>query len=92
MPRAALSAIRRAMLIIDDLSLRIAGRLLLEGASARIPAGAQVGLVGRNGTGKTTLFRVIAGELAAEHGAIELPRARAHRPGGAGSAGRPGER
>jgi ATP-binding cassette, subfamily F, member 3 len=68
------------MLIIDDLSLRIAGRLLLDGASARIPDGARVGLVGRNGIGKTTLFRAIVGELPLEHGAIGMPaRARIGR-------------
>ena len=44
------------MLVIDDLTVRIAGRTLLKGASARIPTGARVGLVGRNGTDKTTLF------------------------------------
>ena len=56
------------MLVINDLSIRVAGRLLIDGASVRIPDGARVGLVGRNGTGKTTLFHVITGELAAEHG------------------------
>jgi ATP-binding cassette subfamily F protein 3 len=61
------------MLTIDDLTIRIAGRTLMEGASARIPAGARVGLVGRNGTGKTTLFNVIAGDLAPEHGSVALP-------------------
>lgn len=61
------------MLIIDDLTVRIAGRKLLEGASARIPTGARVGLVGRNGTGKTTLFGVIAGDTEAEQGHIEIP-------------------
>src|SRR5512142_747561 len=61
------------MLIIDDLTVRIAGRILLEGASARIPNGARVGLVGRNGTGKTTLFGVIAGDISAEQGHVEIP-------------------
>src|SRR5512143_4146571 len=61
------------MLIIDDLTVRIAGRILLEGASARIPTGARVGLVGRNGAGKTTLFGVIAGDISAEQGHIEIP-------------------
>src|SRR5215470_10947909 len=68
------------MLVIDDLTLRIAGRALLEGASIQVPAGARVGLVGRNGTGKSTLFRVIAGDIAPEHGSIALPaRARIGR-------------
>ncbi len=61
------------MLVIDDLTVRVAGKLLLDGASARIPANARVGLVGRNGTGKTSLFRVMTGELGAEHGSIEIP-------------------
>ena len=56
------------MLDIEDLSVRVAGRLLIENATARIPAGARVGLVGRNGTGKSTLFNVITGEMHAEHG------------------------
>ena len=61
------------MLVIDDLTVRIAGRILLEGASARVPAGARVGLVGRNGTGKTTLFGVIAGDIPAEQGHVHIP-------------------
>ena len=56
------------MLVLDDISIRVAGRLLLDEASARIPDGARVGLVGRNGIGKTTLFRAIVGEIAVEHG------------------------
>ena len=76
------------MLVIDDLHLRMAGRLLLDGASARIPDGARVGLIGRNGIGKTTLFRAITHEIPLESGSIALPaRARIGRlaqeaPGG----------
>src|SRR3954447_17371850 len=70
----------RAMLVLDDISLRIAGRLLLDGASARIPEGARVGLVGRNGIGKTTLFRAITGEIPIEQVMIGMPaRARIGR-------------
>ncbi len=61
------------MLVIDDLSVRIAGRLLIEEASVRIPEGSRIGLVGRNGSGKSTLFNVITHDVAAEHGDIELP-------------------
>ena len=61
------------MLVIDDVSLRVAGRLLIEHASAQIPDGARVGLVGRNGTGKSTLFRAIVGDLAVEHGRFSWP-------------------
>ncbi len=46
----------------------------MEGASATIPTGHKVGMVGRNGTGKTTLFRIIRGELALEAGDITLPK------------------
>jgi ATP-binding cassette subfamily F protein 3 len=52
----------------------VEGRLLLENATAIIPAGHKVGVVGRNGTGKTTLFRLIRGELGLEGGSITLPR------------------
>src|SRR6185312_2453214 len=62
------------MLVIDDLTVRIAGRTLIEDASVRIPDGARVGLVGRNGTGKSTLFNVIAGDHAAETGHVEMPQ------------------
>ncbi len=61
------------MLTISDIRYAVEGRPLLEGASAIIPDGHKVGLVGRNGTGKTTLFRLIRGELALEAGDIRLP-------------------
>ncbi len=62
------------MLRIDRITYAIAGRRLFDEASAVIPAGHRVGLVGRNGTGKTTLFRLIRGELALESGQISLPK------------------
>jgi ATP-binding cassette subfamily F protein 3 len=62
------------MIKLHDISYSVDGRPLLENASATIPAGHKVGLVGRNGTGKTTLFRLIRGELSLETGSIELPR------------------
>ena len=58
------------MLRLSDLRFAMEGRPLLEGANAFIPTGHKVGLVGRNGTGKTTLFRLIRGELALESGEI----------------------
>ncbi|MCE8519642.1 ABC-F family ATP-binding cassette domain-containing protein [Ruegeria pomeroyi] len=62
------------MLRIDNITYAVEGRPLFDGASAVIPDGHKVGLVGRNGTGKTTLFRLIRGELALETGEIALPR------------------
>ena len=61
------------MLSITDISIRLAGRLLIDGSSVQIAPGARVGLVGRNGTGKSTLFRAIRGELATESGTIAIP-------------------
>ena len=61
------------MLTIRDLGFSIAGKPLFQGASAQIPAGAHLGLVGRNGTGKTTLFRLILGALQPDAGEITLP-------------------
>lgn len=61
------------MLSITDLSIRLAGRLLIDQSSVQITPGSRVGMVGRNGTGKSTLFKVIRGELAAEHGSVTLP-------------------
>ncbi len=62
------------MLQISELTCRIAGRPLIENASVAIPPGGRVGFVGRNGTGKSTLFRVITGDLAPEGGSVNLPR------------------
>jgi len=61
------------MLSISDISIRLAGRLLIDHATVQITPGARVGLVGRNGTGKSTLFRAIRGELATESGTITIP-------------------
>jgi len=62
------------MLRINDLTYRIAGRTLLDGASAVVPDGHKVGLVGRNGSGKTTLFRLILGDLGADASTLEVHR------------------
>ena len=62
------------MLRITDISYSIDGRVLIENATAVIPTGHKVGLVGRNGTGKTTLFKMIRGELILDTGDITLPR------------------
>jgi ATP-binding cassette, subfamily F, member 3 len=61
------------MLSITDISVRIAGRLLIDHSSAQIVPGARVGFVGRNGVGKSTLFSAIRGELPTETGTITIP-------------------
>src|SRR5437764_4012220 len=61
------------MLSITDLSIRLAGRLLIDQSSVQITPGSRVGMVGRNGTGKSTLFKVIRSELPIESGIIAIP-------------------
>ena len=62
------------MLKLTDISYSISGRQLFNEASATIPTGHKVGFVGRNGTGKTTLFHMINGVLAMDGGTVEVPR------------------
>ena len=62
------------MLHIDATTIRIGGRVLLDRASARIPAGQAVGLVGPNGAGKSTLLRAIMGEVGLDAGTITVAR------------------
>ena len=61
------------MLVISNLSFAIEGKPLFEGASVTIPAGHKVGIVGRNGTGKTTWFKLMKGQLAPDGGSIDVP-------------------
>jgi len=62
------------MLSFDNLTIRIAGREIIGGATANLPAGRRVGLVGRNGAGKSTLLKVILGQLAPDGGDVSWPR------------------
>jgi ATP-binding cassette, subfamily F, member 3 len=62
------------MLVIENLTVRIAGRDILKNASAALPAGRRIGLVGRNGTGKTTLLKTILGLIVPDDGRISTPR------------------
>ncbi len=61
------------MLTLSEVTYRIEKRRHLDRASLQIPDGAKVGLVGRNGVGKSTLFNLIRGVLEPEDGIIELP-------------------
>ncbi len=60
------------MLTINNLTYRIQGRELFEDASVVLPTGSKTGFVGKNGTGKTTLFHLIQGHIGADAGTIEL--------------------
>ncbi|NNE00649.1 MAG: ATP-binding cassette domain-containing protein [Pirellulaceae bacterium] len=57
---------------IADLSIGFRGPSLFEGVSATIDAGQRIGLLGRNGTGKTTLLKMLVGEVQPDHGTITL--------------------
>lgn len=59
-----------SLLIINDLTLRIAGRPLLNGASLTVEPGRRIGLIGRNGSGKSTLLSAIAGDISPDSGQI----------------------
>ena len=61
------------MLSFQQLSLRRQAKLLVEDATLTIYAGIKVGLVGANGSGKTSLFKLILGELDADRGRVEIP-------------------
>src|SRR3712207_1833108 len=60
------------VLAIRNLTLRVAGRALLDGADLAVDPGRRVGLVGRNGAGKSTLLRAVSGQIAPDGGEIRL--------------------
>ncbi len=63
-----------AMLNLNAITVRLGGRVILDGATAALPPGSRVGLIGRNGAGKSTMVRVIAGLLEPDDGSADMPR------------------
>jgi ATP-binding cassette subfamily F protein 3 len=63
------------MLRIENLVFDAWGRRFFDSASVALPTGAKVGLIGRNGVGKSTLFKLILGDLVPLSGEILLPKA-----------------
>src|SRR5688572_2436439 len=63
------------MIQFRNLTLARGARRLIEDASLQIHAGWRVGLVGANGSGKSSLFALLRGELHADLGDCELPSA-----------------
>ena len=61
------------MFTLDAISLRLGGHLILDRASAALPPKSRVGLVGRNGAGKSSLLKLVAGVYEADGGRIEAP-------------------
>jgi energy-coupling factor transporter ATP-binding protein EcfA2 len=60
------------VLMLQDVTLRVAGRTLLDNGSLMVDPGRKIGLVGRNGAGKSTLFKAITGRIEADGGSIRL--------------------
>jgi ATP-binding cassette subfamily F protein 3 len=61
------------MIILQDVVLRRGAKVLLDGASCVINPGEKVGLVGRNGAGKSSLFRLLDGTLHEDRGEVQVP-------------------
>jgi ATP-binding cassette subfamily F protein uup len=61
-----------ALLNVRDLRIAFGGDPLLVNASCAIHAGERIGLLGRNGTGKTTFLRILSGELEPDEGEVRL--------------------
>ncbi len=64
----------RKVIQLSDVTILRGSRYLLENASASIFPGQKVGIIGRNGCGKSTLFAAIKGEIAPELGTLTVPR------------------
>ncbi len=61
------------MLVLSQLSLRRGVKLVLDRTSVTVNPGEKIGLVGRNGAGKSSLFSLLAGRLSADAGDLSLP-------------------
>ncbi len=61
------------MLSLQNLSIRAGVKLLFQGANLNVHPGQKVGLIGQNGTGKTTLFKAILGEHTVDEGQVAIP-------------------
>ncbi len=61
-----------AILSLNDLSFAYGDLRLIEGANLQIEPGERIALVGRNGTGKSTLMKILRGELEPEGGSLRL--------------------
>jgi ATP-binding cassette, subfamily F, member 3 len=62
------------MIAVDNLTKSYGGRVLFDGISFKINPKERVGLVGRNGHGKSTLFRIIIGEEEYDSGNVTHPK------------------
>ena len=61
-----------ALVTIKDLDIRFRGPPLLDGVTCQIDAGQRIGLLGRNGSGKTTFMRILCGEVEPDGGMVQI--------------------
>src|SRR5512134_187084 len=61
------------LITLRDVTLRRGAKVVLERTSLTVHAGEKVGLVGRNGAGKSSLFALLANRLHADRGDVEVP-------------------
>ncbi len=62
------------MITLRDITLRRGTKVVLDGASATLQPGEKIGLVGRNGAGKSSLFALLTDRLSNDRGDVEVPR------------------
>lgn len=60
------------VLVLHDLHKAFGPQVLLDGVSLRVGSNARIGLIGRNGEGKSTLLKVIAGQIDVDSGTVQL--------------------
>src|SRR5262245_24367522 len=61
------------MIRLSQVTLRRGAKVLLEGADLALNAGEKIGLIGANGSGKSSLFALLRGELHADRGEVDYP-------------------
>ncbi|KUO55295.1 MAG: elongation factor 3 [Sphingomonadales bacterium BRH_c42] len=64
----------KSVIVAEGVSKRFGEREVIKGFSLRIQRGDRIGVVGANGTGKTTLIRLLTGELAPDSGSVTIAR------------------
>ncbi|CAH0349765.1 MAG: ABC-F family ATP-binding cassette domain-containing protein [Sphingobium sp.] len=62
------------MLNVNNVTVRLGGRVILDRATAMLPPRSRVGLIGRNGAGKSTLMKAMIGQIDPDEGEIDSPR------------------
>jgi ATP-binding cassette subfamily F protein 3 len=64
----------RAMIQLQNVSVQRGTKFLLDAADLTIYPGQKVGLIGANGTGKSTLFQLLLGQLQSDTGSVDIPK------------------